>query len=634
MAFSVIAIGLGLALGGLVHWCGMRQFGGMDLGTLIDTGWRLAQGQRPYVDFPCTTPPAFFLGAGYAFKLFGVSWEAQVLFTSVVSVLIFFWSVWLGTKLFNDRGFVLLVGFTVQALSMLLHSFWWYNTITSAAAAVFLLSAALLWLRPESEPARMSYLVSLMFLALTKPNVAGVLILAISAIFLCSRQHRLLVLLLSTGAFAAFMAFLSLNRLSLLRMLQAYLSVAGHATETKNAMAIFSDMETATLIAYLIVILAVLLPALASIAADKRRLRKGPTWIGLAGIGAAVHPFFVNGELKLVDLLPALIGSLLVASVPPTRPAECQSLHLAGTLRQLVICLFLLLAFSGTALAIERERLRMDGYGMFFEYELRPGSIKQGFFKGLHTGSSFRQLFGQLDEVLQRAPNASVFFGPRLGWAYAAFNKPSPLNQPIAWDPGLMFSAEDGGMFLKSLFKQRYGLVILNKNDRAYYPLDLIEACARDYICDQSYSRLTIGYRKSRLPVEPYLVTNDAENYEKWLDSAPLSPQHFLIALNGLAWVRATCPKADQRDSTQAVLLAERACKLTQYKRSAFVATLGAAYAEAGRFEDAVTMEAKARDLALAAGDKTSAAQCKELLQLFKANKPYRQKPVPNLKNF
>jgi len=54
--------------------------------------------------------------------------------------------------------------------------------------------------------------------------------------------------------------------------------------------------------------------------------------------------------------------------------------------------------------------------------------------------------------------------------------------------------------------------------------------------------------------------------------------------LNDLAWLFATYPRAELRNGAQAVDLAERACKLTNFKEARFLGTLDASYAEAGRF--------------------------------------------------
>ena len=82
----------------LIH-AGRWQFGGYDLGILVETGWRQIQGQRPYVDFPTTTPPGFNLGILYAYRLFGVSWDANLYFSALFACLTFLWMYWLMLRL-------------------------------------------------------------------------------------------------------------------------------------------------------------------------------------------------------------------------------------------------------------------------------------------------------------------------------------------------------------------------------------------------------------------------------------------------------------------------------------------------------------------------------------------------------
>ena len=63
--------------------------------------------------------------------------------------------------------------------------------------------------------------------------------------------------------------------------------------------------------------------------------------------------------------------------------------------------------------------------------------------------------------------------------------------------------------------------------------------------------------------------------------------------LNNLAWILAASADPQVRNGPEAVLLAERACKLTDYKKPLLVGTLAAAYAEAGRFPEAVATARK-----------------------------------------
>ena len=86
----------------------------------------------------------------------------------------------------------------------------------------------------------------------------------------------------------------------------------------------------------------------------------------------------------------------------------------------------------------------------------------------------------------------------------------------------------------------------------------------------------------------------------------------------------ATNPKAELRNGAEAVRLAERACELSGGKEARFQGTLDAAYAEAGRFADALATAAKAHDLALAAGQPEIARQAEERVALYRAGKPYR----------
>ena len=71
--------------------------------------------------------------------------------------------------------------------------------------------------------------------------------------------------------------------------------------------------------------------------------------------------------------------------------------------------------------------------------------------------------------------------------------------------------------------------------------------------------------------------------------------------------------------------LAERACQLSGGKVARFWGTLDAAYAEAGRFPDAVKAAEKSRDLALTAGEKHIAQAAEERLILYRKRQPYRQ---------
>jgi len=96
-------------------------------------------------------------------------------------------------------------------------------------------------------------------------------------------------------------------------------------------------------------------------------------------------------------------------------------------------------------------------------------------------------------------------------------------------------------------------------------------------------------------------------------------------ALNNLAWQLATSPDAKLRDGTRAVKLAELACQQTQYQQTIMVGTLAAAYAEAGRFDDATAAAQKACVLAGQRGETNLLTRNQELLALYQKHQPYHE---------
>jgi tetratricopeptide (TPR) repeat protein len=99
----------------------------------------------------------------------------------------------------------------------------------------------------------------------------------------------------------------------------------------------------------------------------------------------------------------------------------------------------------------------------------------------------------------------------------------------------------------------------------------------------------------------------------------------FAEALERLAWIASTDPHAGLRNGAQAVSMAERACALTERQQAATLLTLAAAYAETGRFKEAVATAQEGLDLAGNKGQKDIAAQAGRLLEAFQAGHPFRE---------
>jgi serine/threonine-protein kinase len=97
------------------------------------------------------------------------------------------------------------------------------------------------------------------------------------------------------------------------------------------------------------------------------------------------------------------------------------------------------------------------------------------------------------------------------------------------------------------------------------------------------------------------------------------------IAMNNLAWIRASHPDPKLRDGAEAIRWAKRACELTEYKVFICVDTLAIAYAEAQQFTEAISIGEKALELAKSTNQKAVADEIQGHLVLFRAGKPFRE---------
>ena len=95
-------------------------------------------------------------------------------------------------------------------------------------------------------------------------------------------------------------------------------------------------------------------------------------------------------------------------------------------------------------------------------------------------------------------------------------------------------------------------------------------------------------------------------------------------ALAGLAWIRATASDASVRNPAEAIALAERADGQTGHHDVTAIDALAAAFAAAGRFDEAVRAARQGLALAIAAGQASVAAQFRQRIELYQTGQPLR----------
>jgi tetratricopeptide (TPR) repeat protein len=113
------------------------------------------------------------------------------------------------------------------------------------------------------------------------------------------------------------------------------------------------------------------------------------------------------------------------------------------------------------------------------------------------------------------------------------------------------------------------------------------------------------------------------EHLEKALE---IDPGHMNAEVN-LAWILATAPEASTRNGARAVQLAEDVAHRAGHPNAIVVRTLAAAYAETGRFSDAIETAQQAIAIAKATGNDGLAADLERNIAAYRLNQPIRSGP-------
>jgi protein O-mannosyl-transferase len=112
---------------------------------------------------------------------------------------------------------------------------------------------------------------------------------------------------------------------------------------------------------------------------------------------------------------------------------------------------------------------------------------------------------------------------------------------------------------------------------------------------------------------------------EHFRQAMTLSPE-WSVPPAGLSWVFSSHPDSSIRRPGEAIELAERAMKLAHGNEAIVRDALAAAYASAGRFEEAVANAALASDLARRDGASELASQMEERVALYRRGRPFVQR--------
>jgi hypothetical protein len=153
-----------------------------------------------------------------------------------------------------------------------------------------------------------------------------------------------------------------------------------------------------------------------------------------------------------------------------------------------------------------RHRVKGIGPYAFFEYELLPRPIPDGFFANTLIGPRLERVDQEVSQELQTTARRRgkalgelvVFFGPRMQWAYAAHSVQSPTRLPVWWHPGVSYDTNDEPAYAQRLSQTEFDAVIFLKKDTTFLTPPLLAAIRKDYSLSEEYSQLSV-YRPKEL---------------------------------------------------------------------------------------------------------------------------------------
>ncbi len=156
-------------------------------------------------------------------------------------------------------------------------------------------------------------------------------------------------------------------------------------------------------------------------------------------------------------------------------------------------------------------------------------------------------------------------------------------------------------------------LVVEGQYDQAKPHLEKALAIKPDLVEAHYYLGAVLYYSQARTP----------EALAQWREALRVDP-NFLPAMNDAAHALAASPDASDRNGAEAVKLAERAVQLSGERNPAYLDTLAAAYAEVGRFPEAMATARQALDLAAQQRRGSLVEGLNARIKLYESHQPYR----------
>jgi tetratricopeptide (TPR) repeat protein len=223
---------------------------------------------------------------------------------------------------------------------------------------------------------------------------------------------------------------------------------------------------------------------------------------------------------------------------------------------------------------------------------------------------------GDVDQAIKHFQRASLLEPRSAGWHFGlanALSRARRVNEAIAEYQKALERQPD---FPEADNNLAYTLLQVGRPDEAIRYFQKALEFQQSY---QAYYNLGYAYRQNQMGADAVV------NYQKALQLQP----HFIPAQRDLAWMLATWPEASVRKGNQAVVLAGEADRLSGGQDPQILRTLAAAYAEAGRFPEAVVTAKRALTLAPTQSNPLLIHELQTETGFYQSNSPCRSTSGP-----
>jgi hypothetical protein len=473
---------------------GQSEFGGYDLSVVIDSGWRVMNGQIPNLSFISTLPPSLYLLVAAAFRVFGVNWFAILITESLLYLLFCFLGLRLCWLLRSVRGnsrerYLPFIYIAAQSLLLLSVNHLYHSTMAIRVATYSILATYTL-IRQTSSAQRAREATahvgfSFAFLLLCKPNTAWAALLFCILCLAMDRRLWLPALQAVVAAAVVDAALLAVFHISFYNAFVGYFGVSNRAVP-RMFFPGSSIPDGPVLLTYGLLVY----PAIKIIQIIwQDRSREWASSTVLLVVSAALVSligFGTNWDLKIVDVPPFLIGAAILADTNAERYKRL--------IRPLLWSCSLFLIFA-TYMGVDRFRMKAVGpwagptYGPLI-------TIHDQFFGDFKARQVFAEILSQVDIVSKSVAGQKIFFGPRMEFLYARNGFVSPAHVPVWWHPGTSYPLSLEPTVDKAWEDDNFDVLIFAKNDRTRFPGILRGFIRMNYIQDMSFKAIDVFYRR------------------------------------------------------------------------------------------------------------------------------------------